>query len=65
MKTIVTMTVNPAIDKSLSVTHVVAERKLYCSPSLVLSPKGRSQCLPGHQKLGGESLLLYPDCLVG
>jgi hypothetical protein len=32
MKTIVTMTLNPAIDKSASVDHVVAERKLYCKP---------------------------------
>ena len=32
MKTIVTMTLNPAIDKSSSVAHVVAERKLYCKP---------------------------------
>ena len=30
MKTIVTMTLNPAIDKSSSVAHVMAERKLYC-----------------------------------
>jgi 6-phosphofructokinase 2 len=29
MKTIVTMTLNPAIDKSASVDQVVAERKLY------------------------------------
>jgi 6-phosphofructokinase 2 len=32
MKTIVTMTLNPAIDKSSSVAHVVAEQKLYCTP---------------------------------
>ena len=32
MKTIVTMTVNPAIDKSSSVAHVTVERKLYCKP---------------------------------
>ncbi len=28
---IVTLTMNPAIDKSSSVDHVVAERKLYCT----------------------------------
>jgi len=32
MKTIVTITLNPAIDKSSSVDHAVAERKLYCNP---------------------------------
>ena len=30
MKTIVTLTMNPAIDKSSSVGHVIAEHKLYC-----------------------------------
>jgi 6-phosphofructokinase 2 len=33
MKNIVTVTMNPAIDKSSSVEHVVAERKLYCKTS--------------------------------
>jgi hypothetical protein len=30
METIVTITMNPAIDKSSSVAQVMAERKLYC-----------------------------------
>lgn len=30
MKTIVTLSMNPVIDKSSSVEHVIAERKLYC-----------------------------------
>ena len=32
MKTIVTMTLNPAINKSSSVENVMAEGKLYCNP---------------------------------
>ena len=32
MKRIITVALNPAIDKSASVAHVVAEHKLYCTP---------------------------------
>lgn len=32
MKTMVTMTVNPSIDKSTRVARVTAEHKLYCKP---------------------------------
>ena len=32
VKNIVTVSMNPAIDKSSSVARVVAERKLYCEP---------------------------------
>jgi fructose-1-phosphate kinase PfkB-like protein len=32
MQSIVTISINPAIDKSSSVAHVFAERKLYCKP---------------------------------
>lgn len=30
MKTIITLTMNPAIDKSANVAQVIVERKLYC-----------------------------------
>jgi 6-phosphofructokinase 2 len=60
MKTIVTMTVNPAIDKSSGVAHVVAERKLYCnSPRFEPGGGGVNVCR-AIKKLGGESRLLYP-----
>ncbi len=59
MKTIVTMTLNPAIDKSASVDHVVAERKLYCKPPRFEPGGGGVNVSRAIKKLGGESLLLY------
>lgn len=60
MKTIVTMTLNPAIDKGASVEHVVAERKLYCKPPRFEPGGGGVNVIRAIKKLGGESLLLYP-----
>jgi 6-phosphofructokinase 2 len=60
MKTIVTMTLNPAIDKSSSVAHVVAERKLYCKPPRFEPGGGGVNVSRAIRKLGGKSLLLYP-----
>ena len=60
MKTIVTMTLNPAIDKSSSVAHVTAERKLYCKPPRFEPGGGGVNVSRAIKKLGGESLLLYP-----
>ena len=60
MKTIVTMTLNPAIDKTASVDHVVAERKLYCKPPLFEPGGGGVNVSRAIKKLGGESMLLYP-----
>ena len=60
MKTIVTMTLNPAIDKSSSVAHVVAERKLYCKPPRFEPGGGGVNVSRAIKKLGGESVLLYP-----
>ena len=60
MKTIVTMTMNPAIDKSSSVAQVVAERKLYCKPPRFEPGGGGVNISRAIKKLGGESMLLYP-----
>lgn len=60
MKTIVTMTLNPAIDKSASVDHVVAERKLYCKPPRFEPGGGGVNVCRAIKKLGGRSLLHYP-----
>ena len=60
MKTIVIMTMNPAIDKSSSVAHVVAERKLYCNPPRFEPGGGGVNVSRAIKKLGGESKLLYP-----
>jgi 6-phosphofructokinase 2 len=60
MKKIVAFTMNPAIDKSSSVDHVVPERKLYCKPPLFQPGGGGVNVSRAINKLGGESLLLYP-----
>lgn len=61
MKTIVTINLNPTIDKSASVTHVLAERKLYCKTPLFEPGGGGVNVSRAIKKLGGESLLLYPS----
>jgi len=60
MTTIVTITLNPGIDKSSSVDHVVAERKLYCSAPRFEPGGGGINVTRAIRKLGGESLALYP-----
>jgi len=60
MKTIVTVILNPAIDKSSSVDHVVAEQKLYCKPPRFEPGGGGVNVCRAVKKLGGKSLLLYP-----
>lgn len=59
MKSIVTLTMNPAIDKSAAVDHVVAERKLYCSEPHFEPGGGGINVSRAVRKLGGESLALY------
>ena len=62
MKTlnILTIAMNPAIDKSSSVDHVVAERKLYCTPPRFEPGGGGINVSRAIQKLGGSSRLFYP-----
>lgn len=60
MKKIVTLAMNPAIDKSSSVDHVVAERKLYCKIPRFEPGGGGVNVSRAIKKLGGESMLLYP-----
>ena len=60
MKTIVALTLNPAIDKSSRVEHVVAERKLYCKMPRFEPGGGGVNVSRAIKKLGGKSLLLYP-----
>ena len=61
MKSIVTITMNPAIDKSSTVDHVVAERKLYCAAPRFEPGGGGVNVSRALRKLGGESLALYPS----
>jgi 6-phosphofructokinase 2 len=60
MKKIVAFTMNPAIDKSSSVEHVMAERKLHCKPPRFEPGGGGVNVSRAVKKLGGESVLLYP-----
>ncbi|MDO8491388.1 MAG: 1-phosphofructokinase family hexose kinase [Dehalococcoidia bacterium] len=60
MKTIVTLTINPAIDKSTSVEHVVAERKLRCNTPRHRPGGGGINVSRAIHNLGGDSLALYP-----
>ena len=60
MKTILIMALNPAIDKSSSVAHVIAEQKLYCKPPCFEPGGGGVNVSRAIKKLGGESMLLYP-----
>jgi 6-phosphofructokinase 2 len=59
MKNIVTITMNPAIDKSTSVKHVSAERKLYCEAPKFEPGGGGVNVSRAIKKLGGDSLVLY------
>lgn len=60
MKTIVTITMNPAIDKSSRIQNVVAEKKLSCKPPRFEPGGGGINVSRAIKKLGGESMLLYP-----
>ena len=60
MKTIMTITMNPTIDKSSRVQNVVAEKKLSCNPPRFEPGGGGINVSRAIKKLGGESMLLYP-----
>lgn len=60
MTAIITLTMNPAIDKSASVGQVIVERKLYChSPQFEPGGGGINVSRAIH-KLGGQSTALFP-----
>lgn len=59
METIVTLTLNPAVDQSSSVEHVVPERKLRCRPPRYEPGGGGINVSRVIRELGGESLALY------
>jgi 6-phosphofructokinase 2 len=59
MKSIVTITLNPAIDKSSSIDHVVPERKLRCGPPRYEPGGGGINVSRAVRQLGGESKAVY------
>jgi len=60
MKSIITLTMNPAIDKSASVAQVIADRKLYCNSPRFEPGGGGVNVSRAIRKLGGESKALFP-----
>ena len=59
MKNIICITLNPSIDKSSSVEHVAAERKLYCQTPQFEPGGGGINVSRAIKKLGGTSTLFY------
>jgi 6-phosphofructokinase 2 len=60
MKSILTLTMNPAIDKSTSVAQVIIERKLYCNPLRCEPGGGGVNVSRAIRILGGESTAIFP-----
>jgi 6-phosphofructokinase 2 len=61
MPNIVTLTMNPAIDESTSVDHVVSDRKLRCRAARYEPGGGGINVSRAIRKLGGDSLAIYPS----
>jgi 6-phosphofructokinase 2 len=61
VKTIISIAMNPSIDKSASVERVIVERKLYCKTPAYEPGGGGVNVSRAIKKLGGESTLLYPS----
>ena len=58
---IVSLTMNPTIDTSSRVGHVVAERKLRCKPPCHEPGGGGINVSRAIRRLGGDSVALYPS----
>ncbi|MES1220796.1 MAG: 1-phosphofructokinase family hexose kinase [Bacteroidota bacterium] len=57
---IVTVTMNPAIDKSTTVEKLIPEKKLRCAELLLDAGGGGINVSKALKKLGGESLAIFP-----
>jgi 6-phosphofructokinase 2 len=57
---IVTLTLNPALDKSSTVDHLVPEQKMRCGPLRLDAGGGGINVSKGIRKLGGESVAVFP-----
>ncbi|MEJ7737775.1 MAG: 1-phosphofructokinase family hexose kinase [Chitinophagaceae bacterium] len=58
---IVTITMNPAVDKSTSTERLVPEKKLRCEELTVEAGGGGINVSKALKKLGGESLAVFPN----
>ena len=56
---IVTLTVNPSIDKSTTVVDIIPEHKLRCSSPVFQPGGGGINVSRAIKKIGGESLAVY------
>jgi len=61
MKTIISVAMNPSVDKSASVERVIVERKLYCKMPAHEPGGGGVNVSRAIRKLGGTSTLFYPQ----
>jgi len=61
MGTIISIAMNPSVDKSANVARVIVERKLYCTMPVSEPGGGGANVSRAIKKLGGESKLIYPS----
>jgi 6-phosphofructokinase 2 len=57
---IVTLTINPALDKSTSTEAVIPEKKLRCMPPVIEAGGGGINVSKGLSRLGAKSLAVFP-----
>lgn len=58
---IVTLTLNPALDKSTETNHLVAEQKLRCAPMRSDAGGGGINVSKAIRRLGGDSIAVFPS----
>ncbi len=58
---IVTVTMNPAVDKSSTLEKLIPEKKLRCTDLLIEAGGGGINLSKAIKKLSGESLALFPS----
>lgn len=61
MPVIVTITLSPCIDKSTSVTSLIPEKKLICTPPKLEPGGGGINVARAIKKLGGYAIAIYPS----
>lgn len=57
---IVTLTLNPAVDKSTEIKQLVPEKKMRCAPMLVDAGGGGINVSKAIRELGGKSIAVFP-----
>src|SRR4028119_107306 len=58
---IVTITMNPAVDKSTTIDRLIPEKKLRCDELVIEAGGGGINVSKAIKKLDGESLALFPN----